>query len=149
MGKIPASRRERTKIVPIPEASGAKGSGSENNKFKAISHPDFMISIIWFLFVNFTKKYASCAFVNISVYWYLEDFCRRLCPVEGCVSWGIFQLGICQLGIFQYHKKFNFYLNPQVPVAQKIADEMIFRSFPPSNFWCASFGKYQFKPFQL
>ena len=53
--------------------------------------------------------------------------------------------------------------NPHAPVAQKVADEVVFRRFqgegveffligphwPPSDFWCASFEKYQFKPFQL
>ena len=33
MGKIPASGKERAKIVPIPEASVAMESGSKNNKF--------------------------------------------------------------------------------------------------------------------
>ena len=55
------------------------------------------------------------------------------------------------------------FFRPQAPVAQKIADEVGFRHFqgegveffqigplwPPSDFWCASFEKYQFKPFQL
>ena len=40
MGKIPASGRERAKIVPILEASVAMGSGSENNKFS--SFKDFL-----------------------------------------------------------------------------------------------------------
>ena len=55
--------------------------------------------------------------------------------------------------------------NTHTPVAQKVADEVVFRRFqseevefflnrtsltpPSSDFCCASFGKYQFKPFQL
>ena len=66
------------------------------------------------------------------------------------------------ISIFQ---AFNLepYINPQAPGAQKTADEVVFdvskvkeSSFlksdltdPPSDFWCASFEKYQFKPFQL
>ena len=61
---------------------------------------------------------------------------------------------ICQSQIFYST------LNPQASVAQKIADEVIFRHFqgegveffligPPSDFWCASFGNYRFKPFQI
>ena len=55
------------------------------------------------------------------------------------------------------------YFNPQAPVAQKNADEEVFRRFqgegveffeigphwPPSDFWCASFGKSRLKPFQI
>ena len=55
------------------------------------------------------------------------------------------------------------WLNPQAPVTQKTVDEVIFRRFQgegvefffnrtsltPSDFWCASFGKYRFKPFQI
>ena len=44
MGKIPASGRERAKIVPIPEASVAMGSGSENNKFSFFK--DFLKGLI-------------------------------------------------------------------------------------------------------
>ena len=59
---------------------------------------------------------------------------------------------------------FTTHFNPQAPVEQKIADEVVFRHFPgegvefffksdltdpPSDFWCASFGKYRFKPFQI
>ena len=54
-------------------------------------------------------------------------------------------------------------LNPQAPVAQKITDKVVFRRFQgegiefflnrtsltPSDFWCASFGKYRFKLFQI
>ena len=54
------------------------------------------------------------------------------------------------------------HFNPQASVAQKVADEVVFRRFqgegveffkigphwPPSDFWCASFGKYKFKPFR-
>ena len=47
MGKIPASGRERAKIVPIPEASVAMGSGSENNEFS---------------FLKIFKKYL-CSFI--------------------------------------------------------------------------------------
>ena len=53
--------------------------------------------------------------------------------------------------------------NPHTPVAQKVAYEVVFRRFQgegvefflnrtsltPSNFGCASFGKYQLKPSQL
>ena len=56
-----------------------------------------------------------------------------------------------------------FFVDPQTPVAQKVVDDVVFRRFkgegfeffwigplwPPSDFWCASFGKNQFKPFQL
>ena len=54
-------------------------------------------------------------------------------------------------------------LSSQAPVAQKNADEVVFWHFqgegvefwkigphwPPSDFGCAFFGKYQFKPFQI
>ena len=41
-------------------------------------------------------------------------------------------------------------INPQAPVAQKNSDEMVFRHFQaPQNFWCATYGKYWFKPFQI
>ena len=60
------------------------------------------------------------------------------------------------------HKISDPGVNPHTPVAQKVADEVVFRRFQaegveffksdltdfPSDFWCASFGKYQFKPFQ-
>ena len=53
--------------------------------------------------------------------------------------------------------------NPKASVAQKSVDEVVFRRFqgegveffkigphgPPSDFWCASFGNYRFKPFQI
>ena len=58
----------------------------------------------------------------------------------------------------------SYEFKPQAPVAQKIADEVVFRRFqgrgvefffnrtsltPPSDFWWASFGKYRFNPFQI
>ena len=53
------------------------------------------------------------------------------------------------------HFRSGSFFNPQAPVAQKLADEVVFRRFqgegveffkigphwPPSDFWCASFGK--------
>ena len=54
-------------------------------------------------------------------------------------------------------------INPHTPVAQKVANEVVFWRFqgegveffligphwPPSDFWCASSGSFQFKPFQF
>ena len=54
-------------------------------------------------------------------------------------------------------------VNPHTSVAQKVADEVVFRCFQgvgvkfflnriiltPSDFWYVFVGKYQFKPFQL
>ena len=62
-----------------------------------------------------------------------------------------------------FEKSFVSEINPHTPIAQKVVDEMVFRRFqgkgveffligphwPPSDFLCGSFGKYQFKLFQL
>ena len=66
-------------------------------------------------------------------------------------------------GIINTPGMWFFKINPKAPVAQKIADEVVFRRFQgegvkfflnrtsktTSYFWCASFRKNQFKPFQL
>ena len=62
---------------------------------------------------------------------------------------------------YNYESRVGFCrVKPHTPVAQKIAHELVFRrlkesiffnrtSLTASDFWCASFGKYRFKPFQL
>ena len=63
-----------------------------------------------------------------------------------------------------WHTHLMCAINPLAPVAQKIADEVVFLRFQgegiefffksdltdlPSDFSCASLGKYRFKPFQI
>ena len=99
----------------------------------------------------------------------LKVFVRYL-PWRVRTIWISFEntMRYCQypnIAFWQYKKKKlrNFSINPQTLVAQKIADEVVFRRFqgeqveffkigphwPPSDFWCASFGNYQFRLFQL
>ena len=65
--------------------------------------------------------------------------------------------------VFEPCSSYQSNLHPHAPVMQEIADDVVFwrfkgekasfflnrTSLTPSDFWCASFGKYQFKPFQL
>ena len=64
---------------------------------------------------------------------------------------------------FQEEEKNEGPVNPHTPVAQKVADEVVFRRFqgegveffeigphgPLLKFCCESFGKYLLKPFRL
>ena len=68
------------------------------------------------------------------------------------------EIGILRLSQVNQEKLHSDF-NPQAPVAQKTADEVVFRHFQderveffligphwpsPSDFWCASFGNYPF-----
>ena len=56
--------------------------------------------------------------------------------------------------LFIWRSYAKLWANPQAPVAQKIADEVVFwhllgEGDPQSDFWCASLRNYRFKPFQI